>query len=107
METTHWLRAPAAAPNEAAGCTAEARQAQLTKWSPGSTDRSCPVSKTRIRASRSSNFTSCLPQLNTACRYFSDQDLFEPLIAAERHHFLQCRPDRLLWDPSFPDTGRI
>ena len=35
MEATHWLRAPAAAPSEAAGCAAEARQAQLTK-PPGS-----------------------------------------------------------------------
>jgi NaMN:DMB phosphoribosyltransferase len=35
METTHWLRAPAATLNEAAGCAAEARQAQLTK-PPGS-----------------------------------------------------------------------
>ena len=30
-ETTHWLRAPAAAPNEAAGRAAEHRQVQLTK----------------------------------------------------------------------------
>jgi nicotinate-nucleotide--dimethylbenzimidazole phosphoribosyltransferase len=35
METTHWLKAPAAAPNEAAGCAAEHRQLQLTK-PPGS-----------------------------------------------------------------------
>jgi nicotinate-nucleotide--dimethylbenzimidazole phosphoribosyltransferase len=34
-ETTHWLRAPAAAPNEAAGRAAEHRQLQLTK-PPGS-----------------------------------------------------------------------
>jgi NaMN:DMB phosphoribosyltransferase len=35
METTHWLRAPAATPNEAAGCAAEHRQLRLTK-PPGS-----------------------------------------------------------------------